>query len=224
MVPRPDMTTVDADATVSEAATIAIQAGYSRLPMIGESKDDVRGLIHAKDILRALQEGKDDAKVATLARPAHYCPESKRVSELMREMQAQKFHMAVVVDEYGGTAGLVTLEDLIEELVGEIVDEYDVEEARYERLPNGELRVDSRMLIDDLNELLGVEWPSEDWDSVGGLVLNRLGHVASEGETVEYEGHLLRAEKVKGRRIGRVRITRVTDDDDERDADRVAVD
>ena len=135
-------------------------------------------------------------------------PETKRVAELMREMQAEKFHMAIVVDEYGGTAGLVTLEDLIEELVGEIVDEYDVEEPAVEPLPGGDVRVNARMPIDEVNELLDAELPEGDWDTVGGLVFNLLGHVPTEGETVDVDGHRLRAEKVQGRRIGRVRISK----------------
>ena len=188
---------------------MAISAGYSRIPVIRESKDDIAGVVYAKDLMRALRDGKPDAPVVSIVRPARFCPESKRVSELMSEMQSQKFHMCLVLDEYGGTAGLVTLEDLIEELVGEIVDEYDVEEAQVLKLPNGDHIVTATMLIDELNELLGVEWPSEDWDSVGGLLFNQLGHVPHEGETVSYEHHLLRAERVKGRRIGRVRITHV---------------
>ena len=131
----------------------------------------------------------------------------------MREMQSQKYHMAMVVDEYGGTAGIVTLEDLIEELVGEIVDEYDVEEAQVERLPNGDVRVAARMLIDELNNVLDVEWPSHDYDTIGGLVIDLLGHPATEGEQVIYHHHLLRAERVKGRRIGRVRIAQLDEHD-----------
>jgi putative hemolysin len=165
-----------------------------------------------KDLMKALRDGRGHAKVASLARAARFAPEGKRVSELLREMQASKSHIAVVLDEYGGTAGLVTLEDLLEELVGDISDEYDREEAQLERLPNGDLRVNAMMNIEDLNEVLGVEWPSEDWDSLGGLLFNELGHPASEGEQVEYEGFLLRAERVKGRRIGRVRISRMPDE------------
>jgi magnesium and cobalt exporter, CNNM family len=125
----------------------------------------------------------------------------------MREMQREKFHMAIVVDEYGGTSGLVTLEDLIEELVGEIVDEFDVEEPQVEWLANGDSRVNARMPVDELNELLHAELPEGDWDSVGGLMLDLLGHVPSEGEFVDCDGHRLIAERVQGRRIGRVRIT-----------------
>jgi CBS domain containing-hemolysin-like protein len=136
-------------------------------------------------------------------------PETKRVAELMREMQAEKFHMAIVVDEYGGTAGLVTLEDLIEELVGEIVDEFDVEEPGFEALANGDFRVNARMPVDEVNELLHAELPEGDWDTIGGLVYNFLGHVPTEGETVVVDAHRLTAEKVQGRRIGRVRIAKV---------------
>ena len=217
MKPRTDMITVSSDKSIGEAMDVAIGAGFSRIPVIRESKDDIAGVVYAKDMMRALRDGKRDSSVVTIVRPARFCPESKRVSELMREMQAQKFHMCVVIDEYGGTAGIVTLEDLIEELIGEIVDEYDVEEAQVQKLPNGDVVVNATMLIDELNELLDVEWPSEDWDTLGGLVFNHLGHVAHEGETVEYEGHLLRAERVKGRRIGRVRVTRLPDDDHEPD-------
>ena len=121
--------------------------------------------------------------------------------------------MAIVVDEYGGTAGLVTLEDLIEELVGEIVDEYDVEDPAFEPLPGGDVRVNGRMPIDEVNELLHAELPEGDWDTIAGLVFNLLGHVPTEGETVDFDGHRLRAEKVQGRRIGRVRITRLQRED-----------
>jgi CBS domain containing-hemolysin-like protein len=127
----------------------------------------------------------------------------------MREMQTKKFHQAIVVDEYGGTAGLVTLEDLIEELVGEIEDEYDVEESPVEKLPNGDLRVTARMSIDQVNELLGADLPEGDWDTVGGLVYSLLGHVPTEGESASLNGYRLTAERVQGRRIGRVRIATV---------------
>jgi putative hemolysin len=214
MVPRPDMITVPATATVDEAMDVAIAHGLSRIPVTGESKDDIAGIVFVKDLMKAHREGRSESKVGALSRAARFAPEGKRVSELLREMQVSKSHMAIVIDEYGGTAGLVTLEDLIEELVGDIADEYDREEAQVEKLPNGDLRVNARMLIEDMNELLGVEWPSEDWDSIGGLVFNELGHPASEGETVEYERHLLRAERVKGRRIGRVRVSKPHTDSD----------
>ncbi|MDQ1374433.1 MAG: magnesium and cobalt exporter, family, partial [Actinomycetota bacterium] len=168
--------------------------------------DDVIGIVYARDLLKAEREGRGDDAVRTLSREAHFVPETKRVAELMREMQKEKFHIAIVLDEYGGTAGLVTLEDLIEELVGEIVDEYDVEDAKWERLANGDYRVDARMPLDEVNELLAADLPEGDWDTVGGLVYNELGHVPEQGESVEVDGRRLTAE-VDGRRIERVRIS-----------------
>jgi CBS domain containing-hemolysin-like protein len=210
MVPRPDMVTADAASTVADVLGLVINKGFSRIPITGENVDDIVGLAYAKDLMRAARdEGGDQAAVSELVRSARFVPETKRVSELMKEMQAAQFHMAIVVDEYGGTAGLVTLEDLIEELVGEIVDEFDVEDPLVEPLPAGEVRVDARLPIDELNELLHAELPTGDWDTVGGLLFNLLGHVPYEGETVLADGHRLTAEKVKGRRIGKVRISRV---------------
>jgi CBS domain containing-hemolysin-like protein len=208
MIPRPDMVAVEAKASTSDVMEVVMSAGYSRIPVYEQGIDDIAGIVYAKDLMRAIRDGKGEEAVRNLVRPARFVPETKRVAELMPEMQQEKAHMAIVVDEYGGTAGLVTLEDLIEELVGEIVDEYDVEEAPVEPLPNGDVRVNARMPIDELNELLQVEFPEGDYDTVGGLVYNLLGHVPTEGETVDYDGHRLRAEKVQGRRIGRVRITK----------------
>jgi CBS domain containing-hemolysin-like protein len=209
MVPRPDMISVAASFKIADVMEVVILNGYSRLPVYGEGIDDIVGLVYAKDLMRAERDGRGDLEVRELQRPAQFVPETKRVAELLREMQAEKFHMAIVVDEYGGTAGLVTLEDLIEELVGEIVDEYDVEEPPIEPLPGGDVRVNARMSIDELNDLLHAELPEGDWDTVGGLVYSLLGHVPVEGETVEVDGRTLRAERVQGRRIGRVRITKV---------------
>ena len=208
MVPRPDMVAVEGRDKVSDVVEVAIAAGFSRIPVYDQGIDDVVGVIFVKDLMRAEREGRTAEEVRNLVREAHFVPETKRVTELLREMQRGKFHIAVVVDEYGGTAGLVTLEDLIEELVGEIVDEFDVEEPGVEDLGNGEVRVNARMPIDEVNDLLKAELPTGDWDSVGGLVFNLLGHVPTEGEGVEVDGHRLVAEKVQGRRIGRVRITK----------------
>jgi CBS domain containing-hemolysin-like protein len=208
MVPRPDMVGVEADGTVDDALSKAIGAGYSRMPAFGEGPDDILGLVYLKDIIRRTREnGGAHGTLRELVRPAVFVPEQKRVAELLREMQQDKFHMAVVIDEYGGTAGLVTLEDLLEEIVGEIVDEYDVEGPKVERLPDGGLRVAGGTPIDEVNELLDVELPDTDWDTVGGLMFNLLGHVPVEGETVEFQGLEFRAERVQGRRILTVRIT-----------------
>ena len=208
MVPRPDMVTVSAGTSVRDVMEIAITAGFSRIPAYEQGIDDIVGIVYVKDLMRA-QRDSGDRPVREFLRPPRFVPETKRVSELMREMQSEKFHMAIVVDEYGGTAGLVTLEDLIEELVGEIVDEYDVEEPSIEPLPGGDVRVNGRMPIDEVNELTHANLPEGDWDTVAGLVFNLLGHVPFEGETVDFNGHRLRAEKVQGRRIGRVRISKV---------------
>jgi CBS domain containing-hemolysin-like protein len=208
MVPRPDMVTVAAGTSVRDVLEIAMAAGYSRIPAYEQGIDDIVGIVYVKDLFRAKDEAAD-RPAREFLRPPQFVPESKRVAELMREMQLKKFHLAIVVDEYGGTAGLVTLEDLIEELVGEIVDEYDVEEPTIEPLPGGDVRVNGRMPIDEVNELTHADFPEGDWDTVAGFVFNLLGHVPTEGEAVDYNGHRLRAEKVQGRRIGRVRISKL---------------
>jgi putative hemolysin len=209
MIPRPDMVAIEARATVNDAMEVVMAAGFSRIPVYEQGIDDINGLLYAKDLMRAVRDKRGDVQVRELSRAANFVPETKRVAELLPEMQKQKSHMAIVVDEHGGTAGLVTLEDLIEELVGEIVDEYDVEEPPIEPLPGGDVRVNARMPIDELNELLEAEFPEGDYDTVGGLVYFLLGHVPSEGETVDYDGRRLRAERVQGRRIGRVRISKL---------------
>jgi CBS domain containing-hemolysin-like protein len=205
MVPRPDMVTIGADETVEVALERALEVGFSRMPAV-EQQDDVVGIAYTKDMIGAVREGHGADPVRSHLRTAHFVPETKRVSDLMREMQADKFHQAVVVNEYGGIAGLVTLEDLIEELVGEIVDEFDVEEATVERLDSGELRVSARLPVDEVNELIHADLPDGAWDTVGGLVFDLLGHVPVAGESVDVGGLRLIADRVTGRRIERVRI------------------
>ncbi len=209
MVPRTDMVSVGSDFRVADVMEVVLLNGYSRVPVYGEGIDDVVGVVYAKDLMRAERDGAEDAEVAALMRPARLVPETKRVAELLREMQAEQFHMAIVIDEYGGTAGLVTLEDLIEELVGEIVDEYDVEDPRVEPLPGGAVRVSGRLPIDEANEVLGGGLPEGEWDTVGGLLFSTLGRLAVEGDTVQVGDFELRADKVQGRRISRVRIARL---------------
>jgi putative hemolysin len=206
MVPRPDMRTLEGDLSVSGALGVAIEAGLSRLPVHAGNVDDIVGVAHTKDLIRAEREGRGDEPVSDVVRPAHFVPETKRVARLMREMQDRKYHLAVVVDEYGGTAGVVTLEDLIEELVGEIVDEYDVEEPPVQPLDNGVFSVSARLAVDELSELVDAELPTGDWDTVGGLLFNELGRVPVEGESVEVDGLTLVAERVEGNRVGRIRI------------------
>ena len=209
MRPRTDMVAIEADATIEAAIERAIDAGFSRVPVYEDTTDNILGLVYLKDLVHRARGGGGDDAVRSAVRPAVFVPEQKRVAELLREMQKRQFHMAVVVDEYGGTAGLVTLEDVLEEIVGEITDEYDVEEPGVEPLPDGSLRVPGRTAIDDVSEALGVELPDTEWDTVGGLVFNLLGHVPEEGEVVRFQDLEFRTERVQGRRIVSVRITPV---------------
>jgi putative hemolysin len=206
MIPRPDMVTVSSEATVGEAGDIASTAGVSRVPVYGSGIDDIVGVVYVKDMMRAEREGTAEQPVTRVMRQAQFLPESKRIAEVMREMQAGKQHLAIVVDEYGGTAGLITLEDVLEELVGEISDEYDVDRPRVEFLDDGQLQVDASLSIDEVNELTGFDLPEGDWDTVGGFLYHLLGHVPVEGEAAVFDGHRLVAEKVNGRRIARVLI------------------
>jgi len=209
MVPRPDMVTVMSDFRVADVMEVVLFNGYSRVPVLGEGIDDVIGLVFAKDLMRAERDGLEDEPVATLVRSARAVPETKPVAELLREMQADQFHMAVVIDEHGGTAGLVTLEDLIEELVGEIVDEFDTEDARVEPLAGGAVRVSGSLTIDDANDLLDLELPEGEFDTISGLLLHQLGRMATTGDTAAVDGARLTVERVQGRRIMRVRIEKL---------------
>ena len=218
MTPRPDMVTVEADITVREALEAALAAGYSRIPVEAEGIDDIIGIAYAKDLVRAERTGKAGHRVRDVMRAAKFIPESKEVSDLLREMQEEKFHMAVVVDEYGGTAGVVTLEDLLEELVGDIVDEFDVEEPRIERGADGSVLVPAVYNIDDVDDLLDARLPRGTWDTVGGLMMDLVGRVPDNGDSVDVDGFRLTAVDVRGRRIGRVRIE-PTDESTDKAAD-----
>jgi putative hemolysin len=222
MMPRPDMVIIPNEATVTSALDLAIANGYSRLPVFGPADNDVLGLAYTKDLIRAEREGRGDLSVLDLVRPVRFIPENKPVSRLMREMQAGKFHLAIVADEYGDVAGLITLEDCLEELVGEIVDEYDTEEHTVEQLPNGDYLVDGGMSIDELNELIDAKLPNDDWDTLGGLVFSTLEHVPTPGEELQLDDWHFTAEEVEGRRVRLVRVRRLTpveDDDDVESAD-----
>jgi putative hemolysin len=209
MVPRPDLVTVDHTATVSEAIDIAMQRGFSRLPVINDDSEDedVLGVTFLKDLYRAERSGGGQRPVAEFVHDVHVVPEGKPVSRLMREMQAGKYHLALVADEYGALAGVITLEDCLEELVGEIVDEHDAEPPPVERLPDGDLVVAGRMPISDLNDLLDLHLPDEDWDTVGGFLFGTLEHVPVRGESIVHDGWRFTAAEVEGRRIRRVRVS-----------------
>ena len=207
MVPRTDMVTIGSDATSDEALDVVIEHGYSRLPVTGEGTDDIVGFAYAKDLLKIMDRGTGPQPVTELMRPVYFVPETKRVSDLLRDMQAGKVHMAVVVDEFGGTAGLVTIEDLIEELVGEIVDEYDTEAPLIEETGDHEYLIDARLSVEELVQVLQVELPHEEWDTVGGLVLGLAGRVPRQGESFEHEGVTLKVVRVQGRRVAQVQAS-----------------
>ena len=209
MVPRPDIVTIDHDLTVTQALDVAITEGYSRLPVVREVDDDIDvvGLAFAKDLMRAEREGKGSESIAGLVRNVRIVPENKPVNRLMREMKTDKFHMAVVADEHGSIAGIVSLEDCLEELVGEIVDEFDQEEQEIRRMPNGDYLVVGKASVGDVNDLLDIRIPDDDWDTIAGFVFNMLEHVPAPGEFVDHDGWRFAAETVEGRRIAVVRIS-----------------
>jgi CBS domain containing-hemolysin-like protein len=210
MVPRPDMVAVEEDMKLKQVLTVMLKRGFSRLPVYEESIDNIAGIVYAKDVMRRLHNGRSrrEPTAGSIARDAFVIPESKKIAELLREMQQRKTHMAIVVDEFGDVAGLVTMEDLLEEIVGEIADEYDRGEPLVEPVDDNTMRVNARMAIDELSELVGVELPDTEWDTVGGLMAGLLGKVPSRGEEVKVHGLTFRADKVQGRRIAKVLVTK----------------
>lgn len=208
MIPRPDMVTIDRGETTDKALDIVIEDGFSRIPVVGESPDDIVGFVYAKDLLGIMDRGGGPEPVTRIMRPVYFVPETKRIPDLLRDMQTRQQHMAIVVDEFGGTAGLVTIEDLLEELVGEIIDEYDTEDPLFVEEEGGTYLVDGRFPVEDLEDALDVELPHDEWDTVGGLLLDLAGRVPYEGEA--FEGHGIRfvVVSVQGRRVIQVRVTR----------------
>ncbi len=222
MVPRLDMVMVDADAGFAWVLDTTITSGYSRLPVWRDSRDNVIGVVYAKDLLERLYRDADRegagragqrAEWTELLREPTFVPESKRADELLRDLQQQKVHLAIVVDEHGAVVGLVTIEDILEEIVGEIVDEFDHEEPPVMRLEEGVLRVSARLTVHDLNELLEANLPEDEgWDTVGGLLIGLLGRVPQPGEAVKVDDITLVAERVQGRRVRKVLVTPATAD------------
>ncbi len=206
MVPRPDMVTVNADESSEHALDLVLEEGKSRIPVFGDDTDDILGVLYARDLLQRWDDEAGPRQARDLMRDAYFVPETKRVPDLLREMQANQIHLAIAVDEFGGTAGLVTIEDLLEELVGEIADEYDEEEPMVVQETDGSYLIDARLDIDDLGELIGSTIPDEDWDTVGGLVLGLAGRVPAEGEKFEFNRHTLTVERVQGRRVAQIRL------------------
>ena len=209
MIPRPDVLSASADCTIEAAIELMVERGVSRMPIFGDDIDDVRGIVHIKDLFARLQRGRGSHFVSIAQRQPTFVPETKRAADLLRELKGVPSSMVVVIDEYGGMAGIVTLEDLIEEFLGEIVDEFDTdEEPLLEPLRGGEWRVHGRIPIDEFNELIGAELPDDDWDTVGGLIFDDLGHVPEVGEAISNSGFTLTVEAIEGQRITRVRVAR----------------
>jgi CBS domain containing-hemolysin-like protein len=209
MVPRIDMLALDVSTPLPEALEAVLAAGHSRVPIYDGHIDNIVGLLYAKDLLRAWKEGSQLGSLRDLLRPAYFVPETKKVDELLAELQQKRIHLAVVVDEYGGTAGIVTLEDIVEEIVGEIRDEYDVnEESLFERVSDAEYIFDARIDLDEVNELLQLDLPSGQSDSLGGYIYGHLGHVPAPGEKIHGERVEFEVLTVTGRRIRKVRALR----------------
>ena len=208
MVPRIDIAAADIETTVSDALTLFMESGHSRIPVYEETIDNIKGLLYAKDLLSLW--GKEPTRpIRDLLRKATFVPESKQADELLKELRASKVHMAIVVDEYGGTAGLVTFEDLIEEIIGDIQDEYDIhEEAEYVQHGPDNYTVDASISLNDFNNLLDIEISTDDSDTLGGFLFTQLGRVPEVGDRVEYENLILRIDSIEGRRIRKVRVIR----------------
>ena len=207
MTPRTDMVCIEDNATIKDALELSLQSHFSRLPVYQGDLDNIIGFVHIKYILPHLSKGDMNKPVREIMRPIHFVPLTKRAMELLKELQQKRINMAIVLDEYGGTAGLVTIEDLLEELVGEIRDEHDRETAPYRKIGDDEYLVDASLPIESLNELLGLSLPeSEEFESVGGLIMELLGKVPEEGEMVEVDDYQLKVERMKGKRILTLRL------------------
>jgi CBS domain containing-hemolysin-like protein len=209
MVPRIDIVAVEADSSVEQALDTIVTVGHSRLPVYVDNMDNIIGVLYAKDLLAHWHKGGGPRPVRGLERSAYYIPETKPVSDLLHELQGKKVHMAIVVDEYGGTAGLVTIEDILEEIVGEIQDEHDPEEFYMERISDDEYVFSARIHLDDVNEAMSTHLATEEADTLGGLVYSLLGRVPEVGDTLEVENSRLTVLSVDGRRIGTVKIQRL---------------
>jgi putative hemolysin len=209
MVPRLDIIAIPRNTLISEAVDIAIAHGHSRIPVYGRNIDEIVGVIYAKDLLKYVNEPHDDLTIEPLLREAYFVPESKRVDDLLNELQQSKVHLAVVVDEYGGTAGVVTIEDILEEIVGEIQDEFDRETPQFELISENEAIADGRLSINDLCDEMDIDWPGQVAGTLGGFLQRQLGRIPSEGEVVEVDDLRLTVLKAEHHRVRQVRVERV---------------
>ena len=218
MVPRTDIVAIDVEDGFEELKKVMVERGFSRLPVYEENVDNIIGIAHGRQVLNYLATGETPPDLRDIVRPAHHVPEGKRIHELLAEMRQKRISVAVVADEYGGTAGLVTVEDLLEEIVGELQDEFDIEEQEVTPVTADDVIVDARVTIDELSEIFHVSLEKDDFDSVGGLIVNELGRMPSVGDHVRVNGISLKVLSVVGRRIKKVRVTKVQDHEEEIEA------
>jgi CBS domain containing-hemolysin-like protein len=223
MVPRIDVLALDVNTPIDQTMDSLKKSGHSRVPVFQDSVDNILGLLYAKDLLGIWREGKREVSLSDHLRPAYFVPEAKKADELLAELQAKRIHMAIVVDEYGGVAGLVTLEDIVEEIVGEIRDEYDqAEELVFQAINDDEYLFQGRIDLDDFNDIMGTELPNSEADTLSGLIYSRIGRVPTAGDNVQIEGLQLTVEQVSGQRIRKVRAQRITSPSDNGDLERNA--
>jgi CBS domain containing-hemolysin-like protein len=218
MVPRIDIVALDVESSLEQALDVVICAGHSRIPVYEGSIDNVVGVLYAKDLLKLWQDKQEAVALGEILRQAYFVPESKKVDGLLEDMQQRKVHIVIVVDEYGGTAGLVTIEDIVEEIVGEIQDEYDAEEPLVEQTGDHEYVFSARVDLDDFNRLIGTEFPTEMGDTLGGFIYSQLGKVPVPGESVRFDGLVIEVLTVTGRRIRQVRVSWERTEENENDA------
>lgn len=209
MIPRIDMVTLESDATVDEAVDLALQGGFSRIPVYEETIDNIIGVLYTKDMLRQLREGHNTMPIRTLVRPAYFVPETKKLDDLLREVRQSRTHLAIVVDEYGEVVGLVTIEDLMEEIVGDIQDEFDREENLYEQFNPDEYVFDAKISIDEFNELMDTDLGDEEYDTLGGFMYAQLDKIPVVGDTITYKNMTFTVLGTRGRRITKVKVVRL---------------
>ena len=209
MIPRIDMVTLESDATVDEAVDLALQGGFSRIPVYEETIDNIIGVLFTKDMLKQLREGHNSSPIRELVRPAYFVPETKKLDDMLREIRQKRTHMAIVVDEYGSVAGLVTIEDLVEEIVGDIQDEYDREENLYEQVTQYEYVFDAKINIDEFNELMDTDLENEGYDTLGGFLLVQLDKIPVAGDTITFKDLAFTVLTTRGLRITKVKVERV---------------
>src|SRR5437764_3497470 len=206
MIPRIDMVTLESDATVDEAVDLSLQGGFSRIPVFEETIDNITGILFTKDMLKQLREGHNSLPIRELLRPAYFVPESKKLDDLLHEIRQKRTHMAIVVDEYGSVAGLVTIEDLVEEIVGDIQDEYDREEKLFERVNENAYIFDAKINIDEFNELMDMSLDDTDYETLGGFLYAQLDKIPNVGDTIEFNNVTFTVLCTRGRRITQVRV------------------